>query len=80
MGASTSVPRVISTKVSSEDTRLRVLRMLNAVDYEAKHEKLQNLRYAGTGDWLFQQSSYVEWKTPSRSAFLCCRGIRRYHR
>ena len=54
--------------------------MLRAVDYEAKHRKLQNLRHAGTGDWLFLESSYVEWKTSGSSAFLCCRGIRRYHR
>ena len=50
--------------------------MLEAVDYEAKHRKLQKLRLAGTGDWLFQQSTYVEWETSGSSANLCCRGIR----
>ena len=61
-----------------EDNRLRVLAMLHAVDYEAKHRRLQNLRHAGTGQWLFRQAAYVEWKTPGSSALLCCRGIRRY--
>lgn len=54
--------------------------MLQAVDYEAKHRKLQNLRHAGTGEWLFRQAEYVEWKTSNESAFLCCRGIRMCHR
>ena len=54
--------------------------MLQAVNYEAKHKKLQNLRLAGTGNWLFQHATYVEWKSSSSSAFLCCRGIRRYSR
>lgn len=54
--------------------------MLNAVDYEAKHRKLQNLRHAGTGEWLFREAVYVEWKMPGNSALLCCHGIRRYLR
>lgn len=62
-----------------EDNRLRVLAMLNAVDYEAKHRKLQNLRHAGTGEWLFRHAVYVEWKTAGSSALLCCNGIRKYH-
>ena len=65
-------------KVLSEDNRLRIFDMLHAVDYEAKHRKLQNLRHTGTGEWLFRQAAYVEWKTPGRSAVLCCHGIRRY--
>lgn len=63
-----------------EDNRLRIVAMLNAVDYEAKHRKLQNLRHAGTGKWLFRQAVYVEWKTSGNSALLCCNGIRRYYR
>ena len=54
--------------------------MLQAVDYEAKHRKLQNLRLAGTGEWLFLHAKYAEWNSFGSSAFLCCRGIRRYHR
>lgn len=65
-------------KIVSEDNRLRIFAMLHAVDYEAKHRKLQNLRHAGTGEWLFKQAAYVEWKTSDSSAFLCCHGIRRY--
>lgn len=54
--------------------------MLHAVDYEAKHRKLQNLRHAGTGDWLYREATYVGWVTSSSSTSLCCRGIRRFHR
>ena len=62
----------------TEDNRLRIIAMLYAVDYEAKHKKLQDLRHAGTGEWLRRQAAYVDWKTPGKSAFLCCRGIRMY--
>ncbi|CAD6575359.1 MAG: hypothetical protein ASARMPREDX12_007236 [Alectoria sarmentosa] len=62
-------------KRQREENRLRIIVMLQAVDYEAKHRKLQNLRHAGTGEWLFRQAEYVEWKTSNKSAFLCCRGI-----
>ena len=67
-------------KILLEDNRVRIVAMLQAVNYEAKHRKLQNLRLAGTGDWFFQHAKYVEWKSSSSSAILCCRGIRRYHR
>ena len=55
--------------------------MLNSVDYEAKHRKLQNLRHAGTGEWLFQEAAYVTWRRIDNSAAICCRGIREsfYH-
>lgn len=53
--------------------------MLHAVDYEAKHRRLHNLRHAGTGDWLFRQEKYVEWEGDGGSAFLSCRGIRKHH-
>lgn len=53
--------------------------MLHAVEYEAKHRKLQNLRHPGTGEWLLRQAVYVDWKTLDHSALLCCRGIRKYH-
>ena len=44
--------------------------LLQAVDYEAKHRKLQNLRLAGTGDWLFQHAKYVEWETSGAPHFF----------
>ena len=69
-----------SAKVLVEDTRLRIFALLQAVDYAAKHRKLQNLRLAGTGNWLFQQAKYIEWETSDSSAFLFCRGIRKFHR
>lgn len=49
--------------------------MLNAIDYEAKHRRLQNLRHAGTGEWLFRQTEYITWGLPDKSASLGCHGI-----
>ncbi|KAM0798419.1 hypothetical protein BDR22DRAFT_808989 [Usnea florida] len=63
-------------KRRQEDNRLRIIAMLNAINYEAKHRRLQNLRHAGTGEWLFLKTEYTDWVIPGQSAFLCCRGIR----
>ena len=62
-----------------DDNRLRMIAMLNAINYEAKHRRLQNLRHAGTGEWLFHEVEYTDWDTPGKSAFLCCHGIREHN-
>ena len=53
--------------------------MLNAIDYEAKHRRLQNLRHVGTGEWLYRQAEYIDWGIPDKSASLRCHGIRGYY-
>lgn len=56
--------------------RLAVFASLSsAVDYEAKHRKLQALRHEGTGAWITQHPTYVAWKESSASKGLCCHGI-----
>ena len=52
--------------------------MIESVDVEVKHSKLQGLRYNGTGDWVLQNEKYLEWKHGSKSSSLCCYGIREY--
>ena len=59
-----------------EDNRLRIIAMFNAIDYETKHRRLQSLRHAGTGEWLYSQAEYIDWGIPGKSAFLGCHGIR----
>ena len=52
--------------------------MITSVDVEAKHRKLQSLRFHGTGEWLLQNDKYMEWKYASGPSSLCCYGIRKY--
>ena len=52
--------------------------MIASVDVEAKHRKLQSLRFHGTGEWLLQNDKYLEWKHASGPSSLCCYGIRKY--
>lgn len=65
----------------SDKERLAVFASLSsAVDYEAKHRKLQALRHEGTGAWITQHPTYVAWKESSASKGLCCHGIREFPR
>lgn len=68
----------MNSEMVPEDNRIRILAMLNAVDYEAKHTKLKKLRHPRTSEWIFRQALYEDWKMSGNSAILCCRGIRRY--
>ena len=52
--------------------------LVTSIDVEAKHRKLRNLRYQGTGDWILQNDTYLEWKKASTPSTLCCYGIRKY--
>ena len=51
--------------------------MIKSTDVEAKHRKLQSLRYPGTGDWVLLNDTYLEWKHASSISLLCCYGIRK---
>lgn len=52
--------------------------MIISIDVEAKHGKLQSLRYYGTGDWVLLNNTYLKWKHASSLSLLCCYGIRKY--
>ena len=52
--------------------------MIASIDVEAKHRKLQGIRFKGTGEWLLRNDKYLEWKHASSPSSLCCYGIRKY--
>ena len=52
--------------------------LVTSIDVEAKHRRLQNLRFTGTGEWVLQNDEYQEWKQASSQSSLCCYGIREY--
>ena len=51
--------------------------MIHSTDVEAKHRKLQSLRFHGTGEWILVNDKYLQWKHASRPSSLCCYGIRK---
>ncbi|KAL2039046.1 hypothetical protein N7G274_008095 [Stereocaulon virgatum] len=55
--------------------RRQLLKILSTVNYVAKHEKIQEARYEGTGDWFLDNAPYLLWKEADASACLCCTGI-----
>ena len=61
----------------SVNERLRLLEALSTVDYVAKHQKVQRVRYDGTGEWLLENETYRAWKEDNKSACLRCSGIRK---
>ena len=52
--------------------------LVTSIDVEAKHRRLQNLRFTGTGEWVLQNDMYLEWKQAPSLSSLCCYGIRKY--
>lgn len=52
--------------------------MIASIDVQAKHRKLQSLRFHGTGEWLLNNDKYLGWKHASSTSYLCCYGIRTY--
>ena len=62
----------------SDHERLRIFASLSsAVDYEAKHQRLRELRHEGTGTWLIKHPTYIAWKESMTSEGLFIYGIRR---
>ena len=55
--------------------RIRIMALFPAIDHEAKHRQLVDLRHKGTGQWLLEHDSYVAWKGQQDSAILCLYGI-----
>lgn len=52
--------------------------MIASTDVEARHRRLQSLRFHGTGDWLLRNDKYLKWKHNHGPPVLCCYGIREY--
>ena len=46
-----------------------------SVNYIAKHEKIRQARYEGTGTWIFDDEIFRDWMESQQSSILCCHGI-----
>ncbi|KAK3169678.1 hypothetical protein OEA41_009062 [Lepraria neglecta] len=53
------------------DERRQLLKGLSTVDYTAKHHKIQNARYEGTGDWVFESEAHLAWEKSEASENIC---------
>ena len=71
------ISRKYGVLINAVNERLRLLEALSTVDYAAKHQKVQRVRYDGTGGWLLDNETYRAWKEDNRPACLRCSGIRK---
>lgn len=62
--------------ISLDNERRRTLSMLSSLKYDEKQRNFQRVRYAGTGQWLVENTVFQSWRTSSESSSLCCHGIR----
>ena len=62
-------------KAKKQNIHRQILEAIPSVDIELKHKKLQNLRYPGTGSWIFEDGIFREWRNSAQSSMICCHGI-----
>ncbi|MCJ1457100.1 hypothetical protein MMC28_007466 [Mycoblastus sanguinarius] len=62
-------------KANKESDHRRIIAAIPSVNNDSKHRKLQDLRYSGTGDWIFRHEAFRKWKNAAGSSSLCCHGI-----
>ena len=58
-----------------EDLHRRIFAMIPSIDHRISHEKLQRLRYQGTGEWFLHNQVFLDWRSKPSATFLCCLGI-----
>lgn len=61
---------MIAKKKSTGEERRNILGWLSKVDYGAHHEKARDLRFDGTGGWLFGKQEFEDWVESQYSSIL----------
>ncbi|KAL8797124.1 MAG: hypothetical protein Q9195_000591 [Heterodermia aff. obscurata] len=62
-------------KAKKKNLHRQILEAIPSVDTILKHRKLQDLRYPGTGSWIFEDGTFREWRNSAQSSMVCCHGI-----
>lgn len=62
-------------KRSGEEDRLQILAWLSPIPYVQHHKRVYGELLQGTGEWLLEDSQYVEWRDTSQNAMLWLHGI-----
>ena len=62
-------------KAKKQNIYRQILAVIPSVDIGLKHKRLQNLRYPGTGSWIFEDGKFREWRNSAQSSMVCCHGI-----
>lgn len=55
--------------------RLKILRWISRVEYQAHHDSVKKQRLEGTGQWLIAKSEFQSWQKSSESSILWLHGI-----
>jgi hypothetical protein len=61
----------------STQRRTQILQWISAIPYEDNHNTASTGHTSGTGEWLLQHSTYLDWKTSPTSNILWLHGIRK---
>ena len=67
--------RLALQRQKEEAEQFRLISRLSTIQWEKGHVKLLKLRQAGTGNWIFSDNTYRQWKTSSESSWLAMYGI-----
>ena len=59
------------------ETRQKVLNWLSSEDFEETHERHFQRRFEGTGQWLLDDSHFINWRDEVQSSLLWCYGARK---
>ena len=57
--------------------RTKILQWISAVPYEGNHDTASMGHTSGTGEWLLQHDTYMEWRTSDTCNILWLHGIRK---
>ena len=64
--------RALEEQKAEMKRRKRILTLFSTLDYRAKHLKVQEQRYPGTGTWLAEDPRFRTWlDAPDSDCFLC---------
>ena len=63
---------------SDSEERRKILRWLSLDDFEQTHERHLKKRFEKTGEWLLDDSRFINWRDGGQSSLLWCHGARKY--
>ena len=64
-------------KKEAHEMRRKVLRWLSPDDFEETHERHFKKRFGNTGQWLLDDSRFINWRDEAQSGMLWCYGARK---
>ena len=71
--------RKLEQEKEANKMRRKILRWLSPDDFEMTHETHFKKRFKNTGQWLLDDSRFINWRDGAQSSLLWCYGTRKLH-